>query len=52
MNIGQVLEVHLGYAAQKLGYKVATPIFDGAREEDIRAMLEEAGLDPEGKRSP
>ena len=49
MNIGQVLEVHLGYAAQKLGYKVATPIFDGAREEDIRAMLEEAGLDPEGK---
>jgi len=49
MNIGQVLEVHLGYAAQKLGYKVATPIFDGAREEDIKAMLEEAGLDPEGK---
>ena len=49
MNIGQVLEVHLGYAAHKLGYKVATPIFDGAREEDISAMLEEAGLDPEGK---
>ena len=49
MNIGQVLEVHLGYAAQALGCKVATPIFDGAREEDITAMLNEAGLDPEGK---
>ncbi|WP_303436922.1 DNA-directed RNA polymerase subunit beta [uncultured Oscillibacter sp.] len=49
MNIGQVLEVHLGYAAHALGCKVATPIFDGAREEDISAMLAEAGLDPEGK---
>ena len=50
MNIGQVLEVHLGYAAQKLGWKVATPIFDGASyEEDIQAALKEAGLDPEGK---
>ena len=49
MNIGQVLEVHLGYAAHALGCKVATPIFDGAREEDISAMLSEAGLDPEGK---
>ena len=49
MNIGQVLEVHLGYAAHALGCKVATPIFDGAREEDITAMLNEAGLDPEGK---
>ena len=49
MNIGQVLEVHLGYAAHALGMKVATPIFDGAREEDISAMLAEAGLDPEGK---
>ena len=49
MNIGQVLEVHLGYAAHALGYKVATPIFDGAREEDIQAMLAEAGLDPDGK---
>ena len=49
MNIGQVLEVHLGYAAHELGYKVATPIFDGAREDDIRGMLAEAGLDPEGK---
>ncbi len=49
MNIGQVLEVHLGYAAQKLGYKVATPIFDGATYSDIQDLLEEAGLDPEGK---
>ena len=49
MNIGQVLEVHLGYAAHALGCKVATPIFDDAREEDIQAMLAEAGLDPEGK---
>ena len=49
MNIGQVLEVHLGYAAHALGCKVATPIFDGAREEDIQAMLAEAGLDPDGK---
>jgi DNA-directed RNA polymerase subunit beta len=49
MNIGQVLEVHLGYAAKALGWKVATPIFDGANEEDIAATLREAGLDPEGK---
>ena len=49
MNIGQVLEVHLGYAAKTLGYKVATPIFDGASYEDIREELIKAGLDPEGK---
>jgi len=49
MNIGQVLEVHLGYAAHALGCKVASPIFDGAREDDIKAMLREANLDPEGK---
>ncbi len=49
MNIGQVLEVHLGYAAQKLGYKVATPIFDGATYGDIQELLKEANLDPEGK---
>ena len=50
MNIGQVLEVHLGYAAKKLGWKVASPIFDGASyEEDIKGALAEAGLDPEGK---
>ena len=49
MNIGQVLEVHLGYAAKTLGYKVATPIFDGASYEDIREELIKAGLDPDGK---
>ncbi len=49
MNIGQVLEVHLGYAAKTLGYKVATPIFDGASYEEIREELIKAGLDPEGK---
>ena len=49
MNIGQVLEVHLGYAAQKLGWKVATPIFDGATYSDIQELLTQAGLDPEGK---
>ena len=49
MNIGQVLEVHLGYAAKALGWKVMTPVFDGAHEEDIRACLREAGLDEDGK---
>ncbi len=49
MNIGQVLEVHLGYAAKTLGWKVATPIFDGATDKDIQAALEQAGLDPEDK---
>ena len=49
MNIGQVLEVHLGYAAKTLGWKVATPIFDGATDKDIAAALAQAGLDPEGK---
>ena len=49
MNIGQVLEVHLGYAAKTLGWKVATPIFDGANEQDIADTLQLAGLDPEGK---
>ena len=49
MNIGQVLEVHLGYAAHALGYKVATPIFDGATYEDIQGELTKAGLDSEGK---
>ena len=49
MNIGQVLEVHLGYAANKLGYKVATPVFDGANEKDIEQLLRESGLSPDGK---
>ena len=49
MNIGQVLEVHLGYAAQALGWKVATPIFNGADEKDIQDTLELAGLRKDGK---
>jgi DNA-directed RNA polymerase subunit beta len=49
MNIGQVLEVHLGYAAKTLGWKVATPIFNGANEQEIRETLELAGLRPDGK---
>ena len=49
MNIGQVLEVHLGYAAKALGWKVATPVFDGANEEDIMDALEMAGYDRTGK---
>ena len=49
MNLGQVLEVHLGAAARLLGWKMATPVFDGATEEDIEAMLETAGLETNGK---
>ena len=49
MNIGQVLEVHLGYAAQALGWKVATPIFNGADERDIQETLKLAGLREDGK---
>ena len=49
MNIGQVLEVHLGYAAKTLGWKVATPIFNGANERDIQELLKEAGLNENGK---
>ncbi len=49
MNIGQVLEVHLGYAAKALGWKVATPVFDGADEKDIRDTLKLAGLREDGK---
>ena len=49
MNIGQVLEVHLGYAAKALGWKVATPIFNGADEKDIADTLELAGLRRDGK---
>ncbi len=49
MNIGQVLEVHLGRAAAELGWKVMTPVFDGAHEDDIRACLSEAGLPEDGK---
>ncbi|MDY2719772.1 MAG: DNA-directed RNA polymerase subunit beta, partial [Candidatus Faecousia sp.] len=49
MNIGQVLDVHLGYAAKALGWKVSTPIFDGANEKDIRETLTAAGLREDGK---
>ncbi len=49
MNIGQVLEVHLGYAAKTLGWKVATPIFNGANEKDIQELLKQAGLNENGK---
>ena len=49
MNIGQVLEVHLGYAARALGWNVATPVFDGANEKDIRETLQLAGLREDGK---
>ena len=49
MNLGQVLEVHLGAAARLLGWKMATPVFDGATEEDIETMLETAGLETNGK---
>ena len=49
MNIGQVLEVHLGYAAMALGWKMMTPVFDGAHEDDIRECLKLAGLREDGK---
>jgi DNA-directed RNA polymerase subunit beta len=49
MNIGQVLETHLGWAARTLGFRVATPVFDGATEQDIEEILQEAGLPPTGK---
>ena len=49
MNVGQVLEVHLGYVAKLLGWKISTPVFDGAKEADIRELFEEQGLNPNGK---
>ncbi|MCA9835034.1 MAG: DNA-directed RNA polymerase subunit beta, partial [Thermomicrobiales bacterium] len=49
MNLGQILETHLGWAANAMGYKVATPVFDGADEDDIRDALREAGLPEDGK---
>jgi DNA-directed RNA polymerase subunit beta len=49
MNIGQILEVHLGYALRKLGYKIATPVFDGITNEEILDMMEKAGMDKDGK---
>ena len=49
MNIGQILETHLGWAAKKLGKHVATEVFNGAKEKDIKAMLEEAGFQSDGQ---
>ena len=49
MNIGQVLELHLGMAAKKLNVHIATPVFDGAKEKDIIEMMKEAGMDEDGK---
>jgi len=49
MNLGQVLEVHLGMAAKALGWKVATPVFDGATDEEIKELLKQAGLREDGK---
>jgi len=49
MNIGQIMETHLGWAAEKLGFKIATPVFDGATEEDIEEFLRRANLPETGK---
>ena len=49
MNLGQVLEVHLGGAAKALGWKIATPVFDGATEKDVRELLAKAGMNEDGK---
>ena len=49
MNLGQVLEVHLGGAAKALGWKIATPVFDGATEKDVKEVLREAGMSEDGK---
>ena len=49
MNLGQILELHMGMAAKKLGVHIATPVFDGAHIDDIQAMMKEAGMDEDGK---
>ena len=49
MNIGQIFEVHLGLACRKLGMRVATPAFDGVSNEEVQAIMEKAGLSPDGK---
>ena len=49
MNFGQILETHMGWAASKLGIKIATPVFDGASPEDVEELLKKAGLPPNGK---
>ncbi len=52
MNVGQILETHLGWAAAKLGFQAVTPVFDGATEEEIRKCLKEAGISETGKSVP
>ena len=49
MNIGQILELHMGMACKKLGVYIATPVLDGAKQDDIASMMAEAGMDPDGK---
>ena len=49
MNIGQILELHMGMACKKLGVHIATPVLDGAKRDDIEKMMAEAGMDPDGK---
>ena len=49
MNIGQVLELHLGYAAKQLGLYIATPAFDGLHREDLESLMKEAGMNEDGK---
>ncbi len=49
MNVGQILETHLGWAAQRLGFKAITPVFDGASEQELRKCLKEAGIPESGK---
>ena len=49
MNIGQILEIHLGLACRKLGIKIATPVFDGISDKEIFELMDKAGLDPDGK---
>ncbi|MFV0379515.1 MAG: DNA-directed RNA polymerase subunit beta [Anaerorhabdus sp.] len=51
MNIGQVLEIHLGFAAKKLGVKFATPVFDGISNEELKSIMEEAECTPDGKQT-
>ncbi|MBN3490874.1 DNA-directed RNA polymerase subunit beta [Acholeplasma equirhinis] len=49
MNIGQILEIHLGISAKRLGIKVATPVFDGVTDEDLKEIMKDAGIEPDGK---
>ncbi len=49
MNVGQILETHLGWAAKRLGFQAITPVFEGASEDEIRSTLKEAGLPEDGK---